>query len=221
MGKVMSNVRFLLVRHGETTWNQENRWQGQADVPLSDTGRAQARLLAQRFLGDGRQVHAIYASDLSRAFETAEILSDTLRLPPNPDTGWREMNIGVWSGLTTAQVIERHSGEWERLRAGEDLPRGGGETFAQFQGRIIQSAQLLAQRHAGEQIVIVTHGGAVRAFLLYCRNLPTTKFREIDKIGNTGVSEVTFSLAGETIIHSVNDVSHLSGSALVGETVDA
>jgi len=217
----MSSVRFLLVRHGETTWNQENRWQGQADVPLSEAGRAQARLLARRLLADGRQVHALYASDLSRAFETAEILSETLRIPPTPDSGWREMNIGVWSGLTTTEVIERHAVEWERLRAGEDLPRGGGETFAQFQERLLQSAQRLAQQHAGEQIVIVTHGGAVRAFLLHCRNLPTTKFREIDKIGNTGLSEVTFSLVGETVIHSVNDVSHLDGSALVGETVDA
>jgi broad specificity phosphatase PhoE len=221
MGKVMSSVRFLLVRHGETTWNQENRWQGQADVPLSEPGRAQARLLAQRLLADRRQVHAIYASDLSRAFETAEILSEALRIPPNPDSGWREMNIGVWSGLTTAEVIKRHAEEWERLRTGEDLPRGGGETFAQFQSRIIQSARRLVERHAGEQIVIVTHGGVVRAFLLHCRNLPTSKFREIDKIGNTGVSEVTFSLDGEVLIHSVNDVTHLNGSALVGEAVDA
>jgi broad specificity phosphatase PhoE len=221
MGKVMSNVRFLLVRHGETAWNQENRWQGQADVPLSDAGRVQARLLAQRLCAEGRQFRAIYASDLCRAFETAEILGQTLRVPLHPDDGWREMNIGVWSGLTTAEVMERHTEEWERLRAGEDLPRGGGETFAQFQGRLLQSAQRLAQRHNGEQIVIVTHGGAVRAFLLHCRNLPTNKFREIDKIGNTGVSEVTFSITGETIIHSVNDVSHLNGSALVGETVDA
>ncbi len=221
MGRVMSSVRILLVRHGETTWNQENRWQGQADVPLSDTGRVQARLLAQRLLADGREVHALYASDLSRAFETAEILSESLRIPPTPENGWREMNIGVWSGLTTAEVIARHTVEWERLRAGEDLPRGGGETFAQFQGRLLESAHRLAYRHNGEQIVIVTHGGAVRAFLLHCRNLPNSRFREIDKIGNTGLSEVTFSLAGETEIHSVNDVSHLDGSALVGETVDA
>ena len=70
----MSSVHLLLVRHGETVWNQENRWQGQADVPLSETGRAQARRLAQRLRAEGRPVCAIYASDLSRAFHTAEIL---------------------------------------------------------------------------------------------------------------------------------------------------
>src|SRR4030095_5797941 len=117
------------------------------------------RRLAQRLRAEGRPVRAIYASDLSRAFHTAEILGEVLGVPPLPDVGWREMDIGVWSGLTTAEVIARHAADWERLRAGEDLPRGGGETFAQFQERIIQSARRLAQRHIGEQIVIVNKGG--------------------------------------------------------------
>ncbi len=187
----MPSVRLLLVRHGETEWNQENRWQGQADVPLSETGRAQAQRLAQRLRAEGRPVRAIYASDLSRAFHTAEILGEALGVSPLPDVAWREMDIGVWSGLTTAEVIARHTAEWERLRAGEDLPRGGGETFAQFQGRVLRSAERIRETHAGEQVVIVTHGGAVRAFLLHCRGLDVSQFRQIDKIGNTGVSEVT------------------------------
>ena len=217
----MSNIHLVLVRHGETVWNQENRWQGQADVPLSETGRAQARRLAQRLRAEGRPVRAIYASDLSRAFHTAEILGEVLGVPPLPDVGWREMDIGVWSGLTTAEVIARHATDWERLRAGEDLPRGGGETFAQFQTRILRSVERMKGIHAGEQIVIVTHGGAVRAFLLHCRGLDESQFRLIDKIGNTGISEVIITPGGELTIHSVNDVTHLDGLALVGETVDA
>lgn len=217
----MSNVHLVLVRHGETVWNQENRWQGQADVPLSETGRAQARRLAQRLRAEGRPVRAIYASDLSRAFHTAEILGEVLGVPPLPDAGWREMNIGVWSGLTTAEVIARHAAEWERLRAGEDLPRGGGETFAQFQGRILQSVARIKEIYAGEQVVIVTHGGAVRAFLLHCRGLDVSQFRQIDKIGNTGLSEITIAASGLAVIHSVNDITHLDGLALCGEAVDA
>jgi probable phosphoglycerate mutase len=217
----MSSVRLLLVRHGETVWNQENRWQGQADTPLSETGREQARRLAQRLRAEGRPVRAIYASDLSRAFHTAEILGEVLGVPPTPDVGWREMDIGAWSGLTTAEVIARHAGEWERLRAGEDLPRGGGETFAQFQERIVRSAERLRVQHSEEQIVIVTHGGAVRAFLLHCRGLDVSQFRQIDKIGNTGLSEVTLSASGGAVIHAVNDISHLDGLALSGEVVDA
>jgi broad specificity phosphatase PhoE len=221
MGNAMASVRLLLVRHGETTWNQENRWQGQADVPLSETGRAQARCLAQRLLAEGRQIQAMYTSDLSRAAQTAEILAAALGMRPAPELAWREMDIGVWSGLTTAEVIARHAVEWERLRAGEDLPRGGGETFAQFQARLVRGAWRLLEKHAGEDVAIVTHGGAVRAFLLSCRKLPMSQFREIDKIGNTGLSEVTIFANGEAVIHSVNDTRHLNGQALLGEAVDA
>ncbi len=204
----MSSVHLLLVRHGETVWNQENRWQGQADVPLSEAGCEQARRLAQRLRAEGRRVRAIYASDLERALHTAEILGEVLGVAPLPEVGWREMNIGTWSGLTTAEVIARHAAEWERLRAGEDLPRGGGETFAQFQGRILRVVERLLERHVGEQVVIVTHGDV-------------SQFRQIDKIGNTGLSEVTIFASGGAVIHSVNDLSHLDGLALSGEVVDA
>jgi broad specificity phosphatase PhoE len=217
----MSSLRLLLVRHGETIWNQENRWQGQADVPLSESGYTQARRLAQRLLNEGRRIHAIYSSDLSRAFRTAEILGEALGIPPLPEAGWQEMNIGRWSGLTTAEVIARYADEWERLRAGEDLPRGGGETFAQFQTRLVRSVEGLLARHAGQQVMIVSHGGAVRAFLLHCRRLAMNQFRQIEKIGNTGLSEVTVYVDGQAIIHAVNDLGHLDGEALFGETVDA
>jgi broad specificity phosphatase PhoE len=217
----MSSLRLLLVRHGETIWNQENRWQGQADIPLSDNGQAQARRLAQRLLNEGRQVHAIYSSDLSRAFQTAGILGETLGIAPLPEQGWREMDIGRWSGLTTAEVATRYADEWERLRAGEDLPRGGGETFAQFQGRLIGSAQRLFARHVEQQVMIVSHGGAVRAFLLHCRGLSMNQFRQIEKIGNTALSEVSIFADGRTLIHSVNDTTHLDEAALFGEAVDA
>ncbi|MBI3245380.1 MAG: histidine phosphatase family protein [Deltaproteobacteria bacterium] len=217
----MSSLRLLLVRHGETVWNQENRWQGQADIPLSDSGHAQALRLAQRLRAEGRQVQAIYSSDLVRALRTAQILGETLGIQPFHETGWREMDIGRWSGLTTSEVATRYADEWERLRAGEDLPRGGGETFAQFQGRLVGSVQRLLARHAGQQVMIVSHGGAVRAFLLHCRGLAMGQFRQIEKIGNTGLSEVTVFADGRAEIHAVNDTAHLDGEALFGETVDA
>ncbi len=217
----MSSLRLLLVRHGETVWNQENRWQGQADIPLSDSGHAQALRLAQRLRTEGRQVQAIYSSDLARAFHTAQILGETLGISPLHETGWREMDIGRWSGLTTSEVATRYADEWERLRAGEDLPRGGGETFAQFQGRLVGSVQRLLTRHAGQQVMIVSHGGAVRAFLLHCRGLEMGQFRQIEKIGNTGLSEVTIFADGHAEIHLVNDTAHLDSEALFGETVDA
>ncbi len=217
----MQGVRILLVRHGETVWNQENRWQGQADVPLSDNGRDQSWRLARRLREEKQTVQAIYTSDLMRAVETAAIVGETFGIPPTIESGWREMNIGTWSGLRTAEVIAQNPEEWERLRAGEDLPRGGGETFAHFQARLVQAAQDLVHKHAGEQVLVVSHGGAVRAFLLYCRGLDMSQFRRIDKIGNTGLSKVTLTTDGKAIIHHVNDTNHLDGAALSGETVDA
>ncbi len=214
-------VRVLLVRHGETVWNQENRWQGQADTPLSETGYDQARQLAHRLQNEERPIRAIYTSDLSRARDTADILGQVLGVTPLFQAAWREMDIGTWSGLTTSEVATRHAEEWARLRQGEDLPRGGGETFAQFQGRLLQSSQRLVRDHRGEQIIVVTHGGAVRAFLLHCRGLDMNQFGQIEKIGNTGVSEVSLFPNGETEIHSINSIVHLDGVALSGETVDA
>ena len=214
-------VRVLLVRHGETVWNQENRWQGQADTPLSETGYDQARQLARRLQNEERPIRAIYTSDLSRARDTADILGQVLGVTPLETAAWREMDIGTWSGLTTSEVATRHAEEWARLRQGEDLPRGGGETFAQFQGRLLQSSQQFIRDHRGEQIIVVTHGGAVRAFLLHCRGLDMNQFGQIEKIGNTGVSEVSLFPNGETEIHSINSIVHLDGVALSGETVDA
>ena len=214
-------VRVLLVRHGETVWNQENRWQGQADTPLSETGYDQARQLARRLQNEERPIRAIYTSDLSRARDTADILGQVLGVTPLETAAWREMDIGTWSGLTTSEVATRHAEEWARLRQGEDLPRGGGETFAQFQGRLLQSSQRFIRDHRGEQIIVVTHGGAVRAFLLHCRGLDMNQFGQIEKIGNTGVSEVSLFPNGETEIHSINSIAHLDGAVLSGETVDA
>ena len=131
------------------------------------------------------------------------------------------MDIGTWSGLTTAEVASQHAEEWARLRQGEDLPRGGGETFAQFQGRLLQSSQQFIRDHRGEQIVVVTHGGAVRAFLLHCRGLHMSQFGQIEKIGNTGISEVSLFPDGEAKIHTINSTTHLNGAVLSGETVDA
>ncbi len=216
-----AGVRLLLVRHGETVWNQENRWQGHADTPLSETGHDQARRLARQLRAAGRRIQALYTSDLSRAYQTAEILGAVLGVTPRHTRAWREMDIGTWSGLTTAEVIAQHAEEWERLRAGEDVPRGGGETFAHFQGRLLQSVEELVLEHSGEQIVIITHGGAVRAFLLHCRGLDVSRFRQIEKIGNTGVSEVSVFPNGETTIHAVNTMTHLDGVVRCGETVDA
>lgn len=214
-------VRLLLIRHGESVWNRENRWQGHADIPLSETGRIQAQQLARHMKSEQRSIRAIYTSDLQRARETADILGQALGMTPTATVAWREMDIGTWSGLTTAEVAARHSEEWERLRQGEDLPRGGGETFAQFQGRLLRSLDTCRRTHAGQDVAVVTHGGAVRALLLHCKGWDVSRFGDIEKIGNTGVSEIHVSPNGDAHIERINRVAHLDRAALAGETVEA
>ncbi len=110
-------TELLLARHGETDWNRERRWQGHADPPLNELGRAQARRLAEALAGE--QLEAIYASDLRRAHETAEIVGARLGLPVTSDPDLREIDVGSWSGLTprgarrprlrTAEAKEEHA----------------------------------------------------------------------------------------------------------------
>src|SRR3712207_2534231 len=103
---------LVFVRHGETDWNRVGRWQGHADIPLSTAGREQAAALAARFLREGRRFDHVYASDLGRAFETAQIIASTLKLPVHPLIELREMHIGAWSGLTSEEIRTRYPREW-------------------------------------------------------------------------------------------------------------
>jgi broad specificity phosphatase PhoE len=136
---------LLLVRHGETDWNAEGRLQGHTDRPLNDFGRRQAAALADRLAGDG--IDAVYASDLARARETAEILAERLGLPVVTDPDLRERNWGNWEGLTGS---ERDRVEY----VGEERDVHG--------ERVIRAVRRIAELHPGERIVVVTHGGSLR-----------------------------------------------------------
>ena len=138
-------TELLLVRHGETDWNAEGKLQGHTDRPLNDYGRRQAKALANR-LADER-IDALYASDLSRARETAEILGEQLGLAVVVDPDLREKNWGNWEGLTSD---ERLHIEYE------------GETSEAHRERTLSAVQRIVERHPEGRIVVVTHGGSLR-----------------------------------------------------------
>jgi uncharacterized phosphatase len=146
-------TELYLVRHGETDWNRERRIQGLTDIPLNDTGREQARrtgaLLARR------EWEAVYSSPLSRAAETAAIIADALGLPaPRPLDAVVERNYGEAEGLDFAGLEARFPGE---------VP--GRESREAVAARVVPALIELAERHPGERLVIVSHGGAIRAAL--------------------------------------------------------
>jgi broad specificity phosphatase PhoE len=142
---------ILLARHGETDWNREGRWQGWADPSLNGTGHDQARELAATLAGT--HFDAVYSSDLRRALETAEILASPHDLPVVTDPGLREIDVGPWSGLTRAEITER-------------FPLGnrpGGETREEHSARVLASVERIARAHPAGRILIVAHGGCLRA----------------------------------------------------------
>jgi broad specificity phosphatase PhoE len=136
---------LLLVRHGETDWNADGRLQGQTDRPLTDYGRRQAAKLADDLAGE--ELDAIYASDLSRARETAEIVAERFALPVLLDPDLREKNWGSWEGLT---AVERDRVEFV------------GESTTQHEERTLRALRRIAGHHPYGRVLVVTHGGSMR-----------------------------------------------------------
>lgn len=155
----MAEGSILFVRHGESTWNAEARWQGWGDPPLSARGRAQAEALAARLAGTAPGT--LLSSDLTRAAETARILGVALGLAPRFDPRLRERDLGVWSGLTEAEIAARHGDELARFRARDPEVRpGGGESRAAFHARVAPALAELGR--ARGRVLVVTHLGVLR-----------------------------------------------------------
>jgi broad specificity phosphatase PhoE len=150
---------FLLVRHGETDWNFERRVQGHADRPLNDTGRAQARQLADELAGEA--IDAVYSSDLVRAHETARIVAERLGLEVIAMPDLREKHFGTWEGLTDREILARfpeaQRGHW-----------GDGETTAEVSRRVLGALRRIAETHPDGRVLIVAHGGPLRVALIHC-----------------------------------------------------
>jgi broad specificity phosphatase PhoE len=149
-----------LARHGESDWNVERRWQGHADRPLTERGREQAARLAER-LADV-ELDAIYASDLRRAWETAEAVArsrgiEVVRLPE-----LREVDVGSWCGLTRDECAKLYPDAFARWQAGGS-GWDNGESYEDMGERIVAAIRRLAVEHAGGTILVVSHGGPIRA----------------------------------------------------------
>jgi probable phosphoglycerate mutase len=176
---------IVLVRHGETDWNRERRFQGHADPPLNDAGRAQARVLARTLAAEPFE-HA-YSSPLRRALETAEILATGRAVAVEPEQSLLEVDVGSWSGLTVAEVEARFPvghRRWLETRSGwED-----GETHEELGRRVLSGLAALAERHPAGHLLAVTHGGPIRCVAAALRGLPFEAARhDVGYIVNCGV----------------------------------
>lgn len=195
-----------LLRHAQSEWNHEGRWQGQADTPLSDLGRQQAHRVGKRLRR--YPITQIISSDAQRAMDTARVVGSYLRLAPAPHPGLRESDIGVWAGLTTPEIKARFPDEWAAMNARADVRRGGGETYSELRARTLAVAQEVAARYHGQNILLVSHGASIRALISAALGLDLFTMHNLWIGGNTALSRVRFR-EGHFYLDLHNDTAHL------------
>ena len=204
------------MRHGQSTWNQTGRWQGQADPPLSELGRRQAEAVAARLGRLGRlEGTVLHTSDLARCQQTAAPLAAALGVPARPRADLREIDIGAWSGLTTPAIKAGFPAQWAGMLAGQDLARGGGETFSQLRARVVPAIQEIVGGADGPatDAVVVTHGGCIRAIVTAALGLEFAFDLRLGGTANASISALR-PLPPPAVgfrLESYNDVGHLNG----------
>jgi broad specificity phosphatase PhoE len=186
---------ILLARHGETDWNREGRFQGHADPPLNETGRAQAAELAAELAGI--RFAAVYSSPLRRALETAELVAAAHGLGPVAIDALREVDVGSWQGLTRAEIGVRFP---EQLSRWLDYAQGweDGESYEEMGRRVVSALLELASAHEGKRVLAVTHGGPIRAAFAFAERTSYADARRLGpRIDNVFLAE--FAVEEETL----------------------
>jgi len=202
----VSATRLCLVRHGETAWNAEGRVQGQLDVPLSAVGLAQARAVAAALAGE--RFAAIYSSDLTRVRQTAEPAAGRLGLPLALDAALRERHYGMFERHTYAEVRERYPMEYARFRDKDlDFDFVSGESLRAFAARALACVAALIERHAGESILVFTHGGVLEMVYRHASGRTLSSARDFE-IPNAALNRVE-ARPGVWRVDAWAEVAHL------------
>lgn len=200
-------TELIFIRHGETDWNRQQRFQGQIDVPLNPMGHAQAARLARRLAAEAADV--LVCSDLLRTRETAAPLADAWRMPPLLHPGFREQSFGVLEGLDVPTIKARHAdlwAQWLEQRADFQLP--GGESLREFHRRVLDAVQTVADAHAGARVAVVTHGGVLDMLWRTAHGLSLDGLRRCE-IPNTGINRLRWR-GGGLQIERWADAEHLT-----------
>ena len=198
---------LYLVRHGITKWNDERRYQGHRDLPLSETGRLQAEKVARRL--QGVDIAAVYSSDLARAMDTARFVGKTHRLPIIPLEELREIDVGKWEGKSFEELRHKESELLEHwLSDIVNNPIPGGESYAQLRDRVIPKIMELARTHKGSSICIVSHSGPLKLMLCHVLGMaPCGRLRF--ELANASLSAITCADDVRMRVLFLNDTCHL------------
>ena len=192
-------TEIIIIRHGETEWNKTGRFQGHSDIALSQEGRAQAAALGRNLAVD--DVDAIYASDLTRAMETAAPLAKRFGLEVIPDAALRELNFGAWEGRNFHDVNAEYPGAMKNFYNDPEL-------------RVAGRVRGIAEEHCGKRVIIVSHGASIRILFADILAMPIRSIWHISQL-NTAVNRIRFEDDGFAVVSLMNDTSHLSSG--IGE----
>lgn len=199
-------TELLLIRHGQTDFNRELRFQGQVDAPLNATGHDQAARLAERLADEGLDL--VVSSDLARARDTAAPLLARRVLANRLDPAWREQAFGVLEGLVVTDVPVLHPALWDAWSRHEaDTSPPGGESYRAFHARVMAALRAVAEAHAGARIAVFTHGGALDMVWRDLHGLPLAGPRQCE-IPNTGVNRLRWD-DGRLELLQWADTAHL------------
>jgi broad specificity phosphatase PhoE len=189
---------LVFIRHGETDWNLEGRWQGQADVPLNQRGWQQAIRLADSLANDS--ISVIYSSDLRRAMDTATLLAQKSDTPVIADARLREIHQGEWQGLLVTEIEARYKEVFQKRKEKPMfVAPPGGETVQQVCDRALSVVQEIVQDHTGQNVAVVSHGFTIAVILVQLQNKPIDRVWEM--VPKNG--EVIRVEADESLVNSI------------------
>ena len=207
----MHETRLIVIRHGETEWNREKRMQGTTDTQLSDVGCAQARALGRRLADRG--FSALYSSDLSRARDTARAIAEHVGREIIEERRLQERRFGIFEGLTAAEIIARYPEEHARFSSRDpDYEVPGGESARSFTLRCLGCLAEIAGRHAGGEIVVVTHGLVLDSLYRAAHGLDHGAPRPVPLI-NASLNRFDYA-GGAWRMELWGDVSHLAAEEI-------
>lgn len=201
------NTNIWLVRHGETEWNIAGRFQGCKDIPLTEVGLSQAKALKYRF---NNNFDAIYTSPLTRAIQTAKIISENSTIKPIIENEIREIDFGEWEGLTINEIAKNYPEQFTAWKT--DQKEGsliGGDLSIKCASIRAKNAIIkIANNNPNKNIIIVAHGGIIKASLIGLFDWDMTMYHKI-LLGNTSISKIILDNALNARLVTLNDTNHL------------
>ncbi len=206
----MPAERVVLIRHGESHWNATALWQGHGGPGLSPRGRRQAETTAAFLASLEHDVRMLVSSDLPRATETAGPAADAFGVRARTDVRLREIDVGWWSGLTSAEVRRRDPHSIDAIRAGRDLPRGGAETARQLRDRVMTAVTDLVAACDGGTMLVFCHGGPVRSIVGAVLGLSIAQEQTLAGPGNCSRTVVLYG-TDRPRLRCYNETAHLIG----------